>query len=186
MTRSPTAKAGAALPAGFAAGGAGRTGGLRRGSGAGDRIGARRALARRVLLLVAAGLGIAVAARDVELLNIFLRDLLDKAGDTICRRAAEEHTLAGTRENEVLARAGERDVAEAALLLHLVRLADAAQAGENTLLAADDEHRRKLQALGRVHGHERDAVHGLVVVIEVGIERDLVEESRERGIIGLL
>lgn len=31
---SPTAKAGAALPAGFAAGGAGRTGGLRRGSGA--------------------------------------------------------------------------------------------------------------------------------------------------------
>ena len=32
VTRSP--KAGAALPAGFAAGGAGRMGGLRRGSGA--------------------------------------------------------------------------------------------------------------------------------------------------------
>ena len=39
-----------------------------------DRIGTRRALARRVLLLVAAGLGIAVAARDVAFLNIFLRD----------------------------------------------------------------------------------------------------------------
>ena len=86
----------------------------------------------------------------------------------------------------MLARAGERDVAQAALLLHFIRLADAAQAGENALLAADDEHRRKLQALGRVHGHERDAVHGLVVVIEVGIERDLVEEARERGVIGLL
>ena len=37
-----------------------------------------------------------------------------------------------------------------------------------------------------MHGHERDTVHGLVVVIEVGIERHLVEEARERGVIGLL
>ena len=124
--------------------------------------------------------------RDIELSDVLIRDLLDKAGDAVGRRAAEEHTLTGAREDEVLTRAGERDVAQAALLLHLVRLADAAQPREDTLLAADDEHRRELQTLGRVHGHERDAVGRLVIVIEIRIERDLIEEARERGVFGLL
>ncbi len=124
--------------------------------------------------------------RDVELSDVLIRDLLDKAGDAVGRRAAEEHTLPGTREDEVLTCAGERNVAQAALLLHLVRLADAAQTRENALLAADDEHRRKLQTLGRVHGHERDTVGRLVIVVEIRIERDLIEEARERGVFGLL
>ena len=124
--------------------------------------------------------------RDVELSDVLIRDLLDKAGDAVGRRAAEEHTLAGAREDEVLTRAGERDVAQAALLFHFVRLADAAQPREDALLAADDEHRRELQTLGRVHGHERDTVGRLVIVVEIRIERDLVEEARKRGIFGLL
>ena len=99
----------------------------------GDRIGTRRALARRVLLLVAAGLGIAIAVRDVELSDVLIRDLLDKAGDAVGRRTPVEQTLAGAREDEVLARAGERDVAQPALLLHFVRLADASQPTMNTV-----------------------------------------------------
>ena len=37
-----------------------------------------------------------------------------------------------------------------------------------------------------MHGHERDTVGRLVIVIEIRIERDLIEEARKRGIFGLL
>ena len=37
-----------------------------------------------------------------------------------------------------------------------------------------------------MHGHERDAIHRLVIVVEIRIERDLIEEARKRGVFGLL
>ena len=77
------------------------------------------------------------------------------------------------------------DVGEAALLLELVGLAERAQVGEHAVLHADEEHRRELEALGRVQGHEHD--RRLVAVERVGVGHqahlleELVDVGRTRG-----
>ena len=117
---------------------------------------------------------------------MFLRDLGDEAGDPVCRRAAEDHALVGGRKIQLLLGTGDGDVAEPPLLLHLVRLPDGADAGENRLLHADDEHRRKFQPLGAVHGHENHGVGVRVVVVHIGIERYIGKVALQRLVPGLL
>ena len=48
------------------------------------------------------------------------------------------------------------------------------------------EHHRELQALGAVHGHHYGAVGVRAVAVQVGVERDLVQEAGQRGVARLL
>ena len=159
-------------------------GGLRRG---GRGIGRAPGLWRLPFRLCALPLPVSVgiAARDA-LLDVFLRDLGDEAGDAVCGGAAEEHTLAGGGEIQLLLRPRDGHIAEPALLLHLLRLPDGAGAGENGLLHADDEHRRKLKALGAVDGHEHHGVGLAVVGIHVRIEGHVCQIPLQRLVPGLL
>ena len=61
------------------------------------------------------------------------------------------------REDQLLARAGERDVREAALLLELLGIRTRLEPAEREqlLLHACADHHRELEALGGVHGHQR-------------------------------
>ena len=88
-------------------------------------------------------------------------------------------------KEEAFFRARYRNVAEPALLLHLVGLTDGLYAGEYTFLAADDKDVGKFQTLCRVHCHHDDAVGILVVVIHIGVQRNVGKIALERGRIGL-
>ena len=77
--------------------------------------------------------------------------------------------------------AGDADVGEAALLLHLVGLGERPVVREDALLDADDEHRRELEALGRVQRHQHDLVVVRRELVGVGDQRDLLEELVEHG-----
>ena len=110
-----------------------------------------------------------------------VRDLLQKSRWRVGCGAAEEQTLARVGQRQLFLRPRHGDVAKAALLLQLLLVALGACAGEDPLLHAHDVHALILQALGAVHRHHRDAVV-LRRAVEVGIERDLVEKARERGV----
>ena len=68
--------------------------------------------------------------------------------------------------------AGERDVAEAALFLGGRIVVDAALVGKDAFLQADHQHLGKLQALGRMHGHQRDRALLGIVAVHVGRQSD--------------
>ena len=86
----------------------------------------------------------------------------------------------------MLLRARERHVAQAALFLHFLRVADAPGAGEEALLRADDEHVGEFKALGAVHGHHHGAVRLAVIAVDVRVEGDFVEEAGEGLVARLL
>ena len=134
-----------------------------------DRIGpfelGGAGLAHRLVLHVAAGSG----------------DLGDKAGDAIAHRLSKDHALRGVGDVELLFGAGDADVGEPPLLLNLVGVVDRLHAGEDALLRAAEKDVVKLQTLCRVHGHHDDPVGIFVVVVEVGVEGDLLQESRQSG-----
>jgi hypothetical protein len=74
--------------------------------------------------------------------------------------------------------AGHADVTEATLFLELlgVTALERADVRQNSLLHADHEHRRELEALGGVQGDQRDGVGLLVVFVDVGDQRNVFEE----------
>src|ERR1041384_202666 len=51
---------------------------------------------------------------------------------------------------------------------------------EDALLEAREEDRGKLQALGRVERHERDARVGVLQLVDVAHQRDGIEKALER------
>ena len=53
--------------------------------------------------------------------------------------------------------------------------------GKDALLHTDHEHHRELEALRGMDGHQRDLIVPAVVGIDVGDQRDLVEEALELG-----
>ena len=104
-------------------------------------------------------------------------DLLDEPGGEVCRGAAEEHPLGSTGEIEPLLGPGQGHIAQAALLFQLFLLPDGTVAGENPLLHANGKDDGKLQPLGRVHGHEGDAVVPVLHAVQVGVQGHLVQEA---------
>ena len=98
-------------------------------------------------------------------LQVLRRNLLQEAGGPVGAGAAKEHTLARTGEVQLLLCPGHGHVAQPPLLLHLVRLSDGPDAGENALLGSHHKDHRELQALGRVHGHHHHAVLVRVVAV---------------------
>ena len=89
-------------------------------------------------------------------------------------------------QGQLLHSAGHGNIAQAPLLLHLLRLAHSAVAGEQTIFHAHHIHVGELQALGAVHGHHHHAVIAILCAVEVGIEGHFIEESRQRGIVGAI
>ena len=111
-----------------------------------------------------------------------LGDLLHKAGGAVVAGAAKQHPLLGAGEIELLFGPGHGHIAQAALLLHLVRLADGPDAGEDALLGPHQKDHGELQPLGRVHGHHHHAVL-LVLAVQIGVQGDLVQKSRQGGLV---
>ena len=107
------------------------------------------------------------------------RDLVQKAGGPVGAGAPEQHPLPGTGEVQPLLGACHGHIAQPPLLLHLILLADGPDAGEDTLLGSYHKDHRELQPLGGVHGHHHHAVLVRIVVVQVGIQGDLVQEARQ-------
>ena len=84
------------------------------------------------------------------------------------------------REIEALARARDADVAESALLLDLVLVVHRPGVREHALLHAGQEHGRELESLGRVECHQGHPRALVLQLVDVGHQRDPVEEPLER------
>src|SRR5262249_47731507 len=114
-----------------------------------------------------------------------LGQLVEEPRREVERAAAPQRSRRRVREHEPLAGPGQADVAEAPFLLDALLL-DRAHMRKDPLLHADRETGLELEALRVVQGHERDKALGAAHGVLVGVERDLLEESREAGLLGLL
>jgi hypothetical protein len=83
-------------------------------------------------------------------------------------RIGEEESLLGARD---------ADVAEAPLLLELVRVVHRARVREDALLHPREEDHGKLEALGGVKRHQGDAARLVIHLVDVRHERDRIEEG---------
>ena len=91
-----------------------------------------------------------------EHLDQLLGDLGEEPAGRVEVRAPEEHPAPRVAEIEPLARPGDADIAEAAFLLELVGLAQAAHVRKDAVLEAGEKHHRELEPFGGVQRHERD------------------------------
>ncbi len=76
---------------------------------------------------------------------------------------------------ELLHGAGHADVAEAAFLFEFFRATCGAAVREEVLFHADHEDQRELEAFGGMQGHQGHPVEALVVRVEIGNQRDLLQ-----------
>ena len=113
--------------------------------------------------------------------RVLLRDVVEEARGQRRPELALLEAPARAGEIEPLLRAGHPHVADAALLLHLRRVVERAEMGEEALLHAGHEDDRVLQPLRRVQRGQRHRVRHLGVgVVDVGDERHLLQERAER------
>ena len=94
---------------------------------------------------------------------------------------------AGARVHQVqpVHRPRDAHVGQAALLLDVL-LVEGALVREDALLHAGDEHDRELEALGVVHRHQGDELVGVGEGVDVAVERYLLQEAVEAGLLGPL
>ena len=110
---------------------------------------------------------------------ILLRHFLQEAGGHGGSGTTKQHTLPRVGQGQLLHSAGHSHIAQAPLLLHLLRLTHSAVAGEQAIFHTHHIHVGELQALGAVHGHHHHAVIAVLRAVEVGIECHFIEESRQ-------
>jgi len=122
------------------------------------------------------------AALCAGALEAFLRHLVNEAGGEIVGGLAVKHALLGAGHHQLLLGAGNRHVAQTALLLHFVSLADAAHTGENAVLHAHKEHGGELEPLGAVDGHHGHGGLGLVHLVKLGVKGGLLQKAVEAGL----
>jgi hypothetical protein len=108
-------------------------------------------------------------------------DLVEEPAGRVVLAGAEQHPTPGVGEVEPLLGPGDADIGEAALLFHLVGLAEGPDVREDPVLQADAEHDRELESLGRVEGHEHDRRVVLGELVGVGHQADLFEELVDRS-----
>ena len=137
---------------------------------------------RTVKRRVGCGRGREAAALDNIAVEQLLRHLVDEAGRVGVLRAAVQQTALGAGEIQLLLRARHSDVAQAALLLHVLLLFHRAEAGEQAVLHAGEEHDRELEALCRVHRHHDDRILVLARLVCIGVKRHVFEEVAKRRI----
>ena len=117
--------------------------------------------------------------------DLALRQLVEEARREVVRPRPEQRPRGGMRERQALLRARHADVGETPFLLDPLLL-DRAHVREDPLLHADEEHRAELEALRVVDRHQRDERLLVAQRVLVGVERDVLEEAGERGLLGLL
>jgi hypothetical protein len=97
--------------------------------------------------------------------------LLDLPEASACR---------GVDEVQMDARAGHRDVGEAAFFLDSGRVLTAVEVRHEVLLHAGHEDDVELEPLGHVRGHEHHRVLvGGAALVQIGHQRDLIQKRRE-------
>ena len=84
-------------------------------------------------------------------------------------------------DGQALLGAGDGHVAQPPFFLHFLRVADGAHSGEQPVLKANEEHMGEFQSLGRVHGHHHHGVVVFVVLLQIGIQGDFFQKSRQSG-----
>ena len=80
---------------------------------------------------------------------------------------------------------GNGHIAQPPLLLHLLPVADGPHTGEKPVLEAHQEHMGKFQALGGVNGHHDHRIVPLVVLLQIGVQRNFFQKAREAGLCGI-
>jgi hypothetical protein len=91
----------------------------------------------------------------------------------------------GVGDEQFFAGAGDADVGEAALLFQPAFVVDRTLAGEQAFFHADQEHHRKLQALGRVQCHQLHAVVPRLALVFAGFQRGVREKRGQLAEAGL-
>ena len=140
-------------------------------------------------LLSHLGAGIArMAAEGLNghILRHLLRDLSQKAGGHIPVGGAVKHTLAGVDQIELFPGAGNAHIGQSALLLQLLLAVHSLAAGEDTLLHTGDKHHREFQALGGVQGHQHHRVLIVVIGVNVGHQRHILQKVGQLKVLVLL
>ena len=117
----------------------------------------------------------------VDLLGEILGNIHHKAGGGVAVGLAVQHTTHRTDDIELLSGTGHRHVAQAAVLLQLHGIEHGLIAGEDAVLKAGQQHHGEFQSLGGVHGHQHHRVGVAVVVINIGHQRLLLQESCQIG-----
>ena len=113
--------------------------------------------------------------------NTLLRNFPKEPGRQRRGRAPVDHTLAGVGDGQALLGSCDGHVAQPPLLLHFLRVADGAHSWEQPVLKANEEHMGEFQSLGRVHGHHHHGVVVFVVLLQIGIQGDFFQKSRQSG-----
>ena len=121
-----------------------------------------------------------------EILDQLAGNLFQEArGDAHLRGVvAVAAAIVGAGEDQRIHGAGHADVAEAALFFQFVGIVERARVGEEALFQAGQKDQRKLQALGGVQRHQRDAGVG-VELVGVGGQGRVVEKLGQRLAAGL-
>ena len=113
------------------------------------------------------------------------REIAQEAAGHAAQLLARQPPPAHATQVETLHRARERHIAQAAFFLDGGVVVDAALVGEHPLLQADHQHLGKLQALGRVHGHESDRALLGIIAVHIGSQGDAFQEVSQAGLLGL-
>ena len=118
-------------------------------------------------------------------LDALLRQLVEEPRRQVRVAAPVERAAGRVQHRQPLLRARHPDVAEAALLLDVVLL-DRARVREDPLLHPEHEDGAELEPLRVVERHQRDLAGAVAVAqrVLVRVERDLLQERRERRLVG--
>src|SRR5258706_5403683 len=87
----------------------------------------------------------------------FLRDLVDEPRRLARLILAEHATARGAGEHEALPRAGHADITEPSFFLELLLVLARSRVWKQALFKPGEDHRRELEALCAVEGHQPDA-----------------------------
>ncbi len=103
----------------------------------------------------------------LRLMHQLRRQVLEESRRRVVAALAHEGAPEGAHEVEAVLGTRDADVGEAALLLHLRRVVEAADVGQQAFLHADDEDDGELEALGGVQRDQCDGLDALVVFVGV-------------------
>ena len=115
-----------------------------------------------------------------HLLDQLLRDLADEARWRAEAVHAVQAALFGIADVQLLHRARDADVAEAAFLLEAVEVVERALVRKQPVLHPGQEHDGELQSLGGVQRHHLHAVFPFLGLAFAGFQRGVRQESLQR------
>ena len=127
-----------------------------------------------VIVLFLCGLDGSVNSVDAVLVY-----LLDELGLEVALGGTEQHSLLSVGDVQLFLCTGDANVCQSALFFKLLGIVHGADRGEDAVLHANDEHYGELQSLCGVHGHKANCVIICGKLVDIGVEGDLLQESRK-------